>query len=79
MTIALIGSVTSLLVAAIGFVAAVLAAKIAVDRETARAFALKRREARLKGVGNWKLCGRCYYANDTISISLAHFLGGEGQ
>ena len=44
----LIGSVTSLLVAAIGFFAAVRAAKIAAERETARAFALKRHDAILE-------------------------------
>ena len=46
--LALIGSVTSLLVAAIGFFAAVRAAKIAAERETARAFALKRHDAILE-------------------------------
>ena len=46
--LALIGSVTSLLVAAIGFFAAVRAAKIAAERETARAFALKRHDASLE-------------------------------
>ena len=44
----LIGSVTSLLVAAIGFFAAVRAAKIAAERETARAFALRRHEVILE-------------------------------
>ena len=44
--LALIGSVTSLLVAAIGFFAAVRAAKIAAERETARAFALNRSSKR---------------------------------
>ena len=48
LTLALIGSVTSLLVAAIGFFAAVRAAKIAAERETARAFALKRHDAILE-------------------------------
>ena len=46
--LALIGSVTSLLVAAIGFFAAVRAAKVAAERETARAFALKRHDAILE-------------------------------
>ena len=46
--LALIGSVTSLLVAAIGFFAAVRAAEIAAERETARAFALKRHDAILE-------------------------------
>ena len=48
LTLALIGSVTSLLVAAIGFFAAVRAAKVAAERETARAFALKRHDAILE-------------------------------
>ena len=46
--VSLIGSGTSLLVAAIGSFAAVRAAKIAAERETARAFALKRHEAILE-------------------------------
>ena len=46
--LALIGSVASLLVAAIGFFAAVRAAKVAAERETARAFALKRHDAILE-------------------------------
>ena len=46
--LALIGSVTSLLVAAIGFFAAVRAAKVAAERETARAFTLKRHDAILE-------------------------------
>lgn len=46
--VSLIGSGTSLLVAGIGFFAAVLTAKVAADRETARAFALKRHEAILE-------------------------------
>ena len=48
LALALVGSVTSLLVAAIGFFAAVRAAKIAAERETARAFALKRHDAILE-------------------------------
>ena len=44
--LALIGSVTSLVVAAVGFFAAVRAAK----RETARAFALRRHDAILEAV-----------------------------
>ena len=43
--VAIIGSLTSLIVAGIGFVAAVKAAKIASDRETKRVFAVRRHEA----------------------------------
>lgn len=46
--LALIGSMTSLLVAAIGFFATVRVAKIAAERETSRAFALKRHDAILE-------------------------------
>lgn len=43
--VAIIGSLTSLTVAGIGFVAAVKAARVASDRETKRIFAIKRHEA----------------------------------
>lgn len=48
--LALIGSVTSILVAAIGFFAAIRAARIAAERETVRAFTLKRHDAILEAV-----------------------------
>ena len=48
--VAVIGSLTSLIVAGIGFVAAVRAAKIASDRETKRVFAVKRHEAIVEAI-----------------------------
>lgn len=43
--VTIIGNLTALIVAGIGFVAALKAAKIASDRETTRVFAVKRHEA----------------------------------
>ena len=48
--VAIIGSLTSLIVAGIGFVAAVKAAKIASDRETKRVFAVRRHEAIVEAI-----------------------------
>ncbi len=48
--VAIIGSLTSLTVAGIGFVAAVKAARVASDRETKRIFAIKRHEAIVEAI-----------------------------
>ena len=48
--VAIIGSLTSLIVAGIGVVAAVKAAKIASDRETKRVFAVRRHEAIVEAI-----------------------------
>lgn len=48
--VTIIGSLTSLIVAGIGFVAAVKAAKIASDRETKRVFAVRRHEAIVEAI-----------------------------
>ena len=48
--VAIIGSLTSLTVAGIGFVAAVKAARVASDQETKRIFAVKRHEAIVEAI-----------------------------
>lgn len=48
--VAIIGSLTSLIVAGIGFAAAVKAAKVSSDRETKRVFAVKRHEAIVEAI-----------------------------
>lgn len=48
--VATIGSLTSLIVAWIGFAAAVKAAKVSSDRETKRVFAVKRHEAIVEAI-----------------------------